>query len=62
MLEPEDEIETSPGARIKPPGVPEPPAGTLPEQMRQLLDTCVGKDFKARRDLAIIRARPKSRA
>jgi site-specific recombinase XerD len=55
-LEDEGEIEANPMAKMKPPAVPEQPVAVLTEdQVRRLLDACAGKDFDARRDLAVIR-------
>ena len=52
----EDEIETSPMARMKPPIVPEQPIQVLDDAaLKALLRTSVGKDFADRRDAAIIR-------
>ena len=52
----EGEIRRSPMERMKPPHVPEePPQVLTEEQLRKLLKTCEGRDFYARRDLAILR-------
>jgi site-specific recombinase XerD len=52
----EDEIGSSPMARMKPPTVPESPVPILQdEQLRRLLSACEGRDFVARRDSALIR-------
>jgi site-specific recombinase XerD len=52
----EDELRSSPMARMKPPIVPEePPAVLTEEQLAALLHACEGSDFEARRDTAIIR-------
>jgi site-specific recombinase XerD len=52
----EGEITSSPMEKMKPPRLPEesPPVLTE-EQLKRLLKTCEGKDFAARRDLALIR-------
>ena len=43
-------------ARMRPPKIPEKPVPVLPdEDVRRLLADCSGKDFRDRRDLAIIR-------
>jgi integrase/recombinase XerC len=53
----EEEIETSPMARMRPPIVPEQPVQVLDDEaLRALLKACEGKDFIARRDTAIVRA------
>ncbi|MFE0027199.1 tyrosine-type recombinase/integrase [Amycolatopsis sp. NPDC059021] len=52
----EDEIETHPMARLKPPHVPDqPPPITPVDFMKRVLKGCEGKDFMNRRDEAIIR-------
>jgi site-specific recombinase XerD len=52
----EDEISTSPMARMKPPIVPEePPTVLTQEQQRKLVGIRTGTDFESRRDEAIIR-------
>ena len=52
----EDEITTSPMARMRAPLVPdEPPNILTPDDLRRLLATCEGGSFPARRDAAIIR-------
>jgi site-specific recombinase XerD len=54
--EEEGEIKTSPMAKMKPPKVPEcPPEVLTDEQIKKLLKVCEGKDFRDRRDTAIIR-------
>jgi site-specific recombinase XerD len=54
-LEEEEEITTSPMARMKPPIVPDQPVPVVPEDgLRRLLAACAGKDFEARRDTAIV--------
>jgi site-specific recombinase XerD len=51
----EQEIDTSPMARMKPPIVPEQPVPVVPDDgLRRLLKACDGRDFEARRDTAII--------
>lgn len=51
----EDEIEADPTAKMKPPTVPDNPKRILTdEEVRALLKVCNGKDFMARRDLAMI--------
>lgn len=55
-LDHEGEITGSPMAKMRPPKIPEKPAPVLPdEDIRRLLVSCVGKDFRSRRDCAIIR-------
>jgi integrase/recombinase XerC len=45
----------SPMARMRPPIVPDQPVPVVPEDgLRRLLGACVGKDFEARRDTAIV--------
>ncbi len=52
----EEEIDTDPMARMKPPIVPEIPVEVLTDsQLRALLKACTGKDFRSRRDTAIVR-------
>lgn len=52
----EGEIKASPMAKMKPPKIPEAPPDVLTdEQLKKLLRACEGKDFRARRDTAIIR-------
>jgi integrase len=52
----EDEVPSSPMAKMRPPIIPEePPAVLSPVQLRDLLRTCQGAGFLARRDLAILR-------
>jgi integrase len=42
--------------KMRPPKIPEKPVPVLPdEDVRRLLADCSGKDFRDRRDLAIIR-------
>jgi site-specific recombinase XerC len=55
-LDEEGEITGSPMAKMRPPKIPEKPVPVLPDDdIRRLLDSCAGKDFRDRRDLAIIR-------
>lgn len=55
-LDDEGEIDRSPMAKTRPPKVPEKPVPVLPDDdVRRLLTDCSGKDFRDRRDLAIIR-------
>jgi site-specific recombinase XerC len=42
-------------AKMRPPKIPERPRPVLPDDVRRLLADCSGKDFRDRRDLAIIR-------
>jgi site-specific recombinase XerD len=52
----EEEIQHSPMARLKPPRVDEPAPEVLTEdEMKAMLAACDGKDFEARRDMAIVR-------
>jgi site-specific recombinase XerD len=52
----EGEIDSSPMAKMRPPIIPEQPVTVLPDdQVRRLLDSCAGRDFRNRRDTAIIR-------
>lgn len=52
----EEEIATSPMARMKPPILPEVPVPVLSAtDQRALLATCAGKEFDDRRDSAIVR-------
>lgn len=51
----EEELPTSPMARMKPPIVPEQPIPVVTNgELSQLLKVCAGKDFEARRDLAVL--------
>jgi len=51
----DEEIETSPMAKMKPPAIPETMVPVLTENdMRALIKACGGRDFADRRDLAII--------
>jgi site-specific recombinase XerC len=55
-LDEEGEITGSPMARMRPPKIPEQPVPVLDEDdVKRLLASCCGKDFRARRDCAIIR-------
>jgi site-specific recombinase XerD len=55
-LDEEGEIDASPMAKTRPPIIPEQPVPVLhDDQVRKLLDSCAGRDFRSRRDLAIIR-------
>jgi integrase/recombinase XerC len=52
----EEEIDTDPMGRMRPPQVPEQPVPVLPaDQLKKVLAVCAGKDFRSRRDTAIIR-------
>lgn len=52
----EGEMEADPMAGTRPPMVPEQPVPILTDdQMRSLLATCSGTDYRSRRDTAIIR-------
>lgn len=52
----EGEITTNPMARMKKPKLPESPPRMLAEdELRRLLKACEGKDFEARRDMAMLR-------
>jgi site-specific recombinase XerD len=52
----EGELEVSPMARMKPPRLPEAPPPVLEiADVQRLLKACEGRDFLARRDMAIIR-------
>lgn len=52
----EGEITASPMARMKPPRVPEAPPPVLVEaDIKKLLKVCDGRDFRNRRDTAILR-------
>jgi integrase/recombinase XerC len=52
----EEELPSSPMARMKPPLVPERPVPVLDDDaLRALLKACEGKDFTARRDTALVR-------
>jgi site-specific recombinase XerC len=55
-LDGEDEIDGSPMAKMRPPIIPERPVPVLPDaDIKRLLDSCPGRDFRNRRDIAIIR-------
>jgi site-specific recombinase XerD len=55
-LDDEGEIDTSPMAKMRPPKIPEKPVPVLSDDhIRLLLADCSGKDFRNRRDCAIIR-------
>lgn len=52
----EEEIDSSPMEKMKPPPIPEEPVPVLTdEQVRALLKACEGRDFADRRDLAMVR-------
>jgi site-specific recombinase XerD len=54
-LEAEDELPTSPMAKMRPPIVPDQPVPVIPDDgLRRLLAACAGKGFEARRDTAMI--------
>jgi site-specific recombinase XerD len=51
----EGEVPDSPMAKMKPPSVPEVPVPVIAaDDLRRLLAVCAGKEFEARRDLAIL--------
>ena len=51
----EEEIDSSPMARMKPPAVPEEPVPVLThDEIRTLLKVCKGRGFTERRDTAIV--------
>jgi site-specific recombinase XerD len=51
----EGEVPDFPMAKMKPPSVPEVPVPVIAaDDLRRLLAVCAGKDFEARRDLAIL--------
>jgi site-specific recombinase XerC len=55
-LDEEGEITGSPMAKMRPPKIPEQRVPVLPDDdVKRLLASCVGKDFRDRRDCAIIR-------
>jgi site-specific recombinase XerD len=55
-LDEEGEIDASPMIRMRPPMIPEQPVPVLSDDhIRLLLADCAGKDFRDRRDCAIIR-------
>lgn len=52
----EGEVQTSPMAKIRPPHLPERATPVLTDdELRRLVKACEGRDFDARRDMAIIR-------
>jgi site-specific recombinase XerD len=52
----ECECETSPMANMKPPPIPEIPVPIVDEDaLKKLLKVCEGRDFTARRDMALVR-------
>lgn len=52
----EEELPEHPMAKLKPPAVPETPVAVISdEEVTRLLKVCDGKDFRDRRDTAIIR-------
>ncbi len=52
----EDELSEHPMARLRPPAVPETPVPVLSEdEVARLFKVCDGRDFRDRRDLAILR-------
>jgi hypothetical protein len=54
-MEDEGEVTDNPMRRMKPPAVPDKPVGVLTEEhLKRLLAVCAGRDFKARRDTALI--------
>jgi site-specific recombinase XerC len=55
-LDEEGEIDASPMIKMRPPKIPEQPVPVLSDDhVRLLLADCAGKDFRSRRDCAIIR-------
>jgi site-specific recombinase XerD len=55
-LDDEGEISGSPIVKMRPPIIPEQPVPVVSDdQVRSLLTACSGKDFRDRRDAAIIR-------
>lgn len=51
----EEEIDRSPMEKLRRPAVPEQPVPIIPvESIRAVLKACVGKTYKARRDLALL--------
>jgi len=55
-LDDEGEIDSSPMAKMRPPIIPEQAVPVLSDdQVRLVLDNCAGRDFRNRRDIAIIR-------
>src|SRR3954451_2883361 len=54
-MEDEGEVTDNPMRRMKPPAVPDKPVDVLTEEhLRRLLAVCASRDFKARRDTALI--------
>jgi site-specific recombinase XerD len=54
-LEDEDELPTSPMAKMRPPIIPDQPVPVIPDDgLRRLLAACAGKGFEDRRDTAMI--------
>ena len=54
-LDEEGEIDSSPMAKMRKPIIPEQPVPVLPDaDVKRLLDSCAGRDFRNRRDAAII--------
>lgn len=55
-LDEEGEIDASPMAKTRKPMIPEQPVPVLPDaDIKRLLDSCAGRDFRNRRDIAVIR-------
>jgi site-specific recombinase XerC len=55
-IDDEGEINGSPMAKMRRPIIPEAPVPVLSDDdIKRLLDSCAGRDFRNRRDLAIIR-------
>jgi integrase len=55
-LDEEGEVSPSPMAKMRKPMIPEQPVPVLPDAgIKRLLDSCAGRDFRNRRDAAIIR-------
>jgi integrase len=55
-LDEEGEVSPSPMAKMRKPMIPEQPVPVLPDaDIKRLLDSCAGRDFRNRRDAAIIR-------
>jgi site-specific recombinase XerD len=55
-LDEEGEIDSSPMVKMRPPKIPEKPVPVLPDDdIKRLIASCSGKDFRDRRDCAIIR-------
>ena len=52
----EEEVDTDPFIKMRPPTIPEQPVPIITDdELRRLLDICKGNGFEARRDSAIIR-------